>query len=120
MLSRDLSDASDFNPDLLQALFDQSVEGWLIVGLQDQARVSKPLVGLHDEIGDILIFASSLVRDAVRKDYLRAGAPRYDAFDNLTGADVCLKGFITSGILVVLKLGLALELEVACRNKEIV
>ena len=91
MLNRDRSNATDFNPDLLQALFDQNVEGRLIVGFQDQARVAKPLDGLHDEICDILIFASSLVRDAVRKDYLRAGAPHYEAFDDFTTTDVCGK-----------------------------
>ena len=109
MLNRDLSNATDFNPDLLQALFDQNVEGRLIVGLQDQARVAQPLDGLHNEVGDVLIFAGSLVRDAVREDNLRAGAPHYETFDDFTGTDVCLESLITSGILVVLELGLALE-----------
>ena len=113
MLNRDLSNATDFNPDLLQALFDQNVEGRLIVGFQDQARVAKPLDGLHDEVGDVLIFAGSLVRDAVSEDDLRAGAPHYEAFDDFTSTDVCLKGLITGGVLVVVELGLALEVEVA-------
>ena len=120
MLSRDLSNAADFNPDLLQALFDQSVEGRLVVGLQDQARVAQPLDGLHDEVGDILIFAGSLVRDAVREDDLSAGAPHDEAFDDFPGADICLAGLFASGILVVLKLGLVLEVEVARCNKEII
>ena len=72
------------------------------------------------EVGDVLIFAGSLVRDAVSEDDLRAGAPHYEAFDDFTSTDVCLKDLITGGVLVVVELGLSLEVEVARRNKEIV
>ena len=118
VLNRDLSDAPDLDPDLLQTLFDQSVEGRFVVGLQDQARVAKLFNALHKEAGDVLVLAGAFVRDAVPEDDLRAGASHYDALDELAVTNILLKGFIASCTLLVLELGLALD--VACRNKEIV
>ena len=118
MLNRDLGDAPDLDPDLLQALFDQNAEGWLIVGLQDEPRMSKLFYVLHNKAVDILVFASTLVWDAVAEDDLRAGASHYEALDELADADVLLDGLVTSGALLVLELGLALD--VACRDEEII
>ena len=118
MLSRDLSDTPDLDPDLLQALFDQSVEGRFVVGFQDEARVAEPLHGFHDEVGDVLVLAGAFVRNAVPKDDFRAGASHYEALDELAGVNVLLKDLVTSSALVILKLGLALD--VACCDKEII
>ena len=82
--------------------------------------MAKQLDGLHDKAGDVLVFAGALVWDAVPEDDLRAGAPHYEALDELAVTNILLKGFITSCTLLVLELGLALEVEVAGRNKEIV
>ena len=80
--------------------------------------MSKPVHVLHNEAGDILVFASTLVWDAVAEDGLRAGASHDEALDELAGADVLLEGLVTSSTLLVLELGLALD--VACRDEEVI
>ena len=106
MLGRNLSDTPNLDPDLLQALFNKSVEGRLVVGFQDESGVSEPFDSLDHKVCDILIFSSAFVRYAMRKYNFCTGTANDKTFYDLTRAQGLLE-------LVVVKVELGSKLDIA-------